>query len=75
LADEIDALRNFHFRDDVSDGRMTFDYLLRPGPCPTTNALKIMSLEGLPTGDAGSRSDRAAHSESERAAHHQTQDR
>jgi len=27
---------------------MVFDYRLRPGPCPTTNALKIMRLEGLP---------------------------
>jgi hypothetical protein len=25
-----------------------FDYRLRPGPCPTTNALRIMALEGLP---------------------------
>jgi DNA mismatch repair ATPase MutS len=27
---------------------MVFDYQLRHGPCPTTNALKIMQLEGLP---------------------------
>jgi hypothetical protein len=27
---------------------MRFDYRLRPGPSPTTNALKIMALEGLP---------------------------
>ena len=27
---------------------MVFDYKLREGPCPTTNALKIMALEGLP---------------------------
>jgi DNA mismatch repair ATPase MutS len=27
---------------------MVFDYELRPGPCPTTNALKIMQMEGLP---------------------------
>ena len=39
---------NYHFREDIRDGRMAFDYLLRPGPCPTTNALKIMALEGLP---------------------------
>jgi len=32
---------------------MTFDYLLRPGPCPTTNALKIMQMEGLPVEPAG----------------------
>lgn len=48
LADESAAIRNYHFRDDVADGQMTFDYTLRPGPCPTTNALKIMRLAGLP---------------------------
>ncbi len=48
LADEIEGVANFHFREEVSDGRMVFDYRLRPGPCPTTNALTIMRLEGLP---------------------------
>ncbi|MCC7210093.1 MAG: hypothetical protein IT323_22510 [Anaerolineae bacterium] len=48
LADALPGLENWHFRDDVSDGRMHFDYRLRPGPSPTTNALKIMALEGLP---------------------------
>lgn len=45
------ALVNYHFRDQVLQGRMVFDYVLRPGPCPTTNALKIMRLEGLPVPD------------------------
>jgi DNA mismatch repair ATPase MutS len=27
---------------------MLFDYTLHPGPCPTTNALRIMALAGLP---------------------------
>jgi len=48
LADEIPGIANFHFRDDVRDGKMVFDYRLRPGPCPTTNALLIMRMEGLP---------------------------
>ena len=48
LAREIPGVANFHFRDEVQDGKMMFDYLLRPGPCPTTNALKLMQLEGLP---------------------------
>jgi DNA mismatch repair ATPase MutS len=39
---------NFHFRDHVQDGKLVFDYTLRPGPSPTTNALKIMRMEGLP---------------------------
>lgn len=48
LGDEVDKIKNVHFRDDVVNGRMVFDYKLHPGPCPTTNALKIMSLAGLP---------------------------
>jgi hypothetical protein len=48
LAEEIPGVVNHHFREEVRDGRMVFDYRLRPGPCPTTNALTIMRLEGLP---------------------------
>ena len=48
LADGIVGISNFHFREEIGDGRMVFDYLLRQGPCPTTNALKIMRIEGLP---------------------------
>jgi hypothetical protein len=51
LAEENDHIHNYHFRDDVADGRMVFDYKLHPGPCPTTNALKIMQLAGLPVAD------------------------
>ena len=48
LVNEVAGIRHCHFREEVQDGRMVFDYQLRPGPCPTTNALKIMQLEGLP---------------------------
>ncbi len=48
LADEIASIKNYHFREDVLNGKMTFDYKLHTGPCSTTNALKIMKLEGLP---------------------------
>ncbi len=48
LADELPQISNRHFREEVQDGRMIFDYHLRPGPCPTTNALRIMALAGLP---------------------------
>ncbi len=48
LADNNSRARNYHFRDEVRDGKLVFDYLLRAGPSPTTNALKIMELEGLP---------------------------
>jgi len=48
LAEQSPLVRNFHFRDEVRDGRLVFDYQIHPGPSPTTNALKIMRLEGLP---------------------------
>ena len=53
LAEEIPAVRNYHFRDAIAGGRMVFDYRLRPGPSPTTNALKIMRSEGLPVDEEG----------------------
>ncbi|WP_455245694.1 MutS family DNA mismatch repair protein [Petrachloros mirabilis] len=48
LQKEISSLTNAHFQEIVADGALEFDYTLRPGPCPTTNALRIMELEGLP---------------------------
>jgi DNA mismatch repair ATPase MutS len=48
LEDEITHISNYHFREHISDGKLEFDYTLRDGPCPTTNALKIMQHEGLP---------------------------
>jgi len=48
LADDFSDITNCHFREDVVGGKMVFDYKLRSGPCPTTNALKIMRMEGLP---------------------------
>jgi hypothetical protein len=49
LEQEVEGVRNFHLRETVgSQGRLEFDYLLRSGPCPTTNALIIMQQAGLP---------------------------
>ena len=48
LANLLPQVENYHFKEDVIDGQMVFDYILRDGPCPTTNALKIMQMEGLP---------------------------
>ena len=51
LEKEFSNFKNYHFREEVKNGKMIFDYKLRSGPCPTTNALKIMKLEGLPVDD------------------------
>jgi hypothetical protein len=48
LEKDIPSLTNEHFQETLSAGALSFDYQLRPGPCPTTNALRIMELEGLP---------------------------
>ena len=48
LESSLPGLFNLHFREEFSlAGDMVFSYLLRPGPCPTTNALKIMAKEGI----------------------------
>ncbi|WP_138430107.1 MutS-related protein [Fodinibius saliphilus] len=49
LEKTIPELTNWHFEETIEDGKMSFEYKLKPGPCPTTNALKIMEMEGLPT--------------------------
>jgi len=36
-----------HFRESVQDGKMTFDFKLRPGPVTSGNALRLMRLVGL----------------------------
>jgi hypothetical protein len=48
LSDALPQVSNYHFQETILDGRMIFDYRLRPGPSPTTNALRIMEMEGLP---------------------------
>lgn len=55
LANTLPGVTNYHFKEDVVDGEMVFDYHIRSGPSPTTNALKIMQLEGLPVDEIGER--------------------
>ena len=38
---------NVHFEDQIADGRMTFDYRLRPGVVQKSNALELMRMMGL----------------------------
>lgn len=50
-----------HLRGDVTEGpegpRLGFDYRVRPGPVPSTNALDLMRAVGLATGDDRPRPD------------------
>jgi hypothetical protein len=36
-----------HFEDHIEDGRIAFDYLLKPGPVRKGNALGLMRAVGL----------------------------
>jgi hypothetical protein len=47
LERSVPTLRNAHFREEIRDGRMTFDYRLRPGPVTTTNALAVLRAHGI----------------------------
>ena len=51
LAHIADALgpggENVHFEDHLEDGRMRFDYLLRPGVVEKSNAIALMRSVGL----------------------------
>ncbi len=47
LGKDFDIIRNMHFKEEIIESRMVFDYKLYTGPCPTTNALRIMKLGGL----------------------------
>lgn len=34
---------NYHFSEQVTDNQITFDYLVKPGPSTTTNAIRLLS--------------------------------
>jgi hypothetical protein len=42
-----DRAKNVHFEDRIVEGKMTFDYRLRPGVVERSNALELMRLMGL----------------------------
>jgi hypothetical protein len=48
-----DNVQNYHFADSIQNNHLVFDYRLRPGPSTTTNALKLMQMEGLPVPSSG----------------------
>ncbi len=48
LADATPSIRNYHFKETMEGDRMSFTFNLAQGPCPTTNALRVMKLAGLP---------------------------
>jgi hypothetical protein len=47
LEKEVVGVANHHFKDELVEGKMSFRYKIEAGPCPTTNALKVMRQGGL----------------------------
>ena len=48
VADDLGVrAANVHFEDRLEDGRMVFDYRMRPGVVRTSNALALMRTLGL----------------------------
>lgn len=41
------SARNYHFEDHLEDGKLVFDFKLKPGVVQTSNALKLMESIGL----------------------------
>jgi hypothetical protein len=48
IADELhQAAANVHFEDSIADGRIHFDYVMRPGVVRKSNAIELMRSVGL----------------------------
>ena len=46
-AEDPAHFRNFHFEEHFTDGRIEFDFKLRPGVSTTTNAIHLIRMVGL----------------------------
>ncbi len=40
----------FHFQEQIEDGQHFFDYRIKPGPCRSRNAIRLLELVGYPAG-------------------------
>lgn len=45
--EQMAHVKQVHFREAAEDGRMSFDYKLRPGPVQAGNALRLMRQRGI----------------------------
>ncbi len=44
-----EGIENRHFQEELSDGKLTFDYRIREGIAQTRNALRVLEREGYPS--------------------------
>jgi len=42
------AYDNVHFREHITEDGVEFDYVLRPGPCTSRNAIELLRYAGFP---------------------------
>ena len=48
VAEELgERARNVHFEDHIEDGKIHFDYVMRPGVVRKSNAIELMRQVGL----------------------------
>ena len=47
LGESVDFVANYHFQSDIDEGKVTFDYQLRPGICQSFNASQLMKAIGI----------------------------
>lgn len=52
-----DQAKNVHFEDQLVDGKMTFDYRMRPGIVEHSNALELMKMMGIELNELNVESD------------------
>jgi DNA mismatch repair ATPase MutS len=43
-----DSFDMFNFSDQVVDGKYGFDFIIRPGPAQSRNAIRLLELRGYP---------------------------
>lgn len=48
MAEQIPTVSNHHFKEELSESDIAFDYKIRPGPTTTRNALRVLQKEGYP---------------------------
>ena len=47
MSKKLDTVRNFSFESIITDGRIDFDYTIRPGICQSFNACELMRQMGI----------------------------
>jgi len=43
-----ESFQMYHFSEQIEDGKHYFDYLIKPGPTSSRNAIKLLELKGYP---------------------------